>query len=485
MPPTPQMGDRVDAQQLGRDVDAGTVVTGSYVLRGDSMMIEARIINVANGRVARAVEPVVAHRTDPLAAVELLRQRVAGALASELDRVITALVREGSQPPTYEAYLAWVRGLDLFSRVDFAGAIPFFLRAAALDSNFVAPLLWAAASHGNLGQMRPCDSLVQVVKGRSAQLGPLDRGLLDLWIANMKGDHAGRYNAAKRMLQEAPSSEQALFLVGWTATSALRTNEAIAALRRIPVERSRVHWDLYGIGLARAYHAARRYSEELNEARRRRRSTPYWLLAMEDEGRALATLGRSEELLRLTADIVAIAPQAARTAGRTLIVVASEAFFHGHADDGLATLHRFDAWVEAQPPELRHSFDIRRLVAMARYYQRDWWAADSMLTALVAARPQDPELPGWLGATAAQRGDTARALHLTAALAALDVPYLLGANTLARARIATVLGRRAEAIALTRQSIAEGQEYESIHRLPELQSLRGEPEFDQMLRTVE
>lgn len=484
VPPSPPDVGAVDARTLGREVEAGSVVAGSYVLRGDSLVLEARIVDAENGRVVRAVDPVVTHSADPLVGVELLRQRVAGALASELDMVITALVREGSQPPTYEAYRAWVRGLDAFSQRDFQGSIALFLQAAARDSTFVAPLLWAAASYGNTGQWQPCDSILRMVQAQRAQLGPLDRGLLDLWVAMVKGDIPGRYSAAQQMLAEAPASEQAVFLAGFAATRVFRTNEAITLLRRVPVERSRVRWDLYGTGLAWSYHVGGRHEEELVEAQRRRRSTPHWLLAMEEEGRALAALGRGAELDRLTADIAAIAAQPARTAGLTLLVVGREAFVHGQSEAGLATFSRFDAWVEGQPVEQRESFALRRLVAMARHFQRNWPAADTLFTALVTERPQNADLLGWLGAVAAQRGDTARALRLTATLSALDVPYLHGAHTLARARIAAALGRRAEAIALTRQSISEGQVFDVIHLVPELLPLRGDPEFDALFRVV-
>ena len=484
VPPSPADGREVDARELGQEVEAGSVVTGSYVMRGDSLVLEARIVDAENGRVVRAVDPVVTHSADPLVGVELLRQRVSGALASELDMVITALVREGSQPPTYEAYLAWVRGLDVFAQRDFQGSIALFLQAAARDSNFVAPLLWAAASYGNTGQWQTCDSLLRVVEAQRTQLGPLDRGLLDLWIATVKGDIPGRYTAARQMLAEAPASENALFLAGYAATRVFRANEAITLLRRLPVERSRVRWDLYGSGLAWSYHVGERHEEELVEAQRRRRSAPHWLLAMEEEGRALAVLGRAAELDRLTADIASIAAQPARSAGLTLLVVAREAFVHGQSEAGRATLARFDAWEEGQPVEQRQSFALRRLVAMARHFQRNWPAADTLFTALVVERPQNADLLGWLGAVAAQRGDTARALRLTATLATLDVPYLHGAHTLARARIAAALGRRADAIALTRQSISEGQLFDAIHVVPELLPLRGDPEFDALFRIV-
>jgi hypothetical protein len=76
----------------------------------------------------------------------------------------------------------------------------------------------------------------------------------------------------------------------------------------------------------------------------------------------------------------------------------------------------------------------------------------------------------------------AGAERVSAALESLDVPYLHGVNTMFRARIAAVLGRRDDAVRLVRQARAEGAQVEELHRAVELLALRGYPPFDDLVR---
>ena len=55
-------------------------------------------------------------------------------------------------------------------------------------------------------------------------------------------------------------------------------------------------------------------------------------------------------------------------------------------------------------------------------------------------------------------------------------------NTLFRARIAAVLGRRDEAVRLVRRARAEGAQVEELHLAPELLGLRGYPPFEELTR---
>jgi hypothetical protein len=233
-----------------------------------------------------------------------------------------------------------------------------------------------------------------------------------------------------------------------------------------------------------AYHIAGRHDEELAETRRRRAREPRWLPAMTEEGRAFIALGRSAELLRVTADISSLPAQRPYTVGFALHLLAQEAHAHGRREDEIAILAQFDEWIERQVPEVQRSAESRRLLGIARYQQGRWVDADSILSELLRESPSDATLLGWVGATAAQRGDTARASGLSARLAQLDRPYLFGSHSIGRARIAAVLGDRGAAIALTRQALSEGLWFTAIHLLPELLALRTEPEFDALVRIV-
>jgi len=52
------------------------------------------------------------------------------------------------QPPRYDAYLAFSTGVEIFYGGRQArAALPYFKRAAALDSTYALPLIWAAWAH--------------------------------------------------------------------------------------------------------------------------------------------------------------------------------------------------------------------------------------------------------------------------------------------------------------------------------------------------
>lgn len=65
------------------------------------------------------------------------------------------------------------------------------------------------------------------------------------------------------------------------------------------------------------------------------------------------------------------------------------------------------------------------------------------------------------------------------------MPYLLGANTMGRARIMAVLGRKDEATHLAGQARAEGVLISNLHLLPELQLLRGYGPFEEMIKPID
>ena len=475
-------GPSLDPRVVGHEAGADIVVVGAYFTRGDSVGLEARVVDARSGRVLRAIEPVMTRRANPLAAVEVLRQRVAGALAAEVDPVIDGLARESSQPPDYAAYLAWVQGLDAISHHDFAASIPFFRQAAALDSTFATPRLWAAAAYGNIGDWFHCDSIIRSVDSTRARLTPLDRGLLDVWIAQVRGDNAADYAAAREMLAAAPHSELALFIAGLGAIEVNRPNEGVALLRQIPVERSGVSWDLYGTSLPDALHLAGRFDEELAEARRRRSREPTWIRALEGEARALVASGRISEVDAVMTEVAALPAQAGRSAGQAMYATALELRAHGHDAEARALFGRVISWVRSRPAQESATDAVRSLLARAQYQRGEWAGADSIFRALSDAHPERAIFLAWVGLTAAQRGDTVGAERVSATLASMKAPYLHGANTLARARIAAVLGRREESVRLVEQSRAEGAQIEELHLDSELLVLRGYPPFDDLVR---
>jgi len=97
--------------------------------------------------------------------------------------------------------------------------------------------------------------------------------------------------------------------------------------------------------------------------------------------------------------------------------------------------------------------------------------------------PGDVEALGFLGEVAAALGDTTVARDIEQQFAGLDGPYQRGHWTLHRAQILAMLAERELAVSMLRQAFAEGEQYNIwVHREPALESLRGYPPFEELVR---
>jgi hypothetical protein len=83
--------------------------------------------------------------------------------------------------------------------------------------------------------------------------------------------------------------------------------------------------------------------------------------------------------------------------------------------------------------------------------------ARALLDSLSAAAPDNLPRLGQLGVVAALQGDTAAARAVMVRLAAMEGPYLRGANTLWQGRVGGVLGDCSRATNLLRTAFREGQ----------------------------
>src|SRR5439155_11939200 len=85
--PDPGAGhlDAAGIRALGREMGAGTVVSGVYYRQGDSIRFQIQIASARDGKILRALDPVAAPQARPLGAVEAVRQRVMAALATLFD----------------------------------------------------------------------------------------------------------------------------------------------------------------------------------------------------------------------------------------------------------------------------------------------------------------------------------------------------------------------------------------------------------------
>lgn len=217
---------------LAREAAATLVVTGSYYRSGDSLLINAEVRDVGRGRVVAALPAVGARADDPLAAIEKLRQRVVTALALQVDSSLDDFGVAPDRPPSYDAYRAYVEGLQAYLEDRYDDAVMAFDRAMARDPTFDAATLWAAHAYWFMDQ----DSLsarLAVLEPRRDQLSSYDRGRLDWIRAFRDGGFEAIYRSARQVATAAPGSVNAKRELALAAMRTWRYEEALEIFREL------------------------------------------------------------------------------------------------------------------------------------------------------------------------------------------------------------------------------------------------------------
>lgn len=479
--------DAVGIRALGQETQARTVVSGAYYKQGDSLRFQIEIADARDGKVLRALDPVVGPVANPLAAVEQVRQRVMIALGTLFNPKLAGWGAAASQPPDYQAYLEFVEGLDRFARFDFQGARDHFDRAAAGDSTFSVALIWSAAARLNLGQHAGADSIVSRLEHSNRPLAPVDRSYL-AWVAGIvRGDGPAALEAARELARVAPGSD-AEFLLANGATAFNRPQEAIAAMSRVDPDRGLFRGTyVYTWNVATALHLLGDHSRELKEAMAGRRRAPGQLGAVVVEVRALAALGRVDELRQALDEALQFPSQDSWTPGSVALLAAAELRAHGHPEVATDLVARAIAWYERPRAEVGREDDGGLGLGLAYFEAGKLEDARRLLEGFVASPHATGVMGrfaalGTLGAIAAREGKRAEALRFDTLLQAGPERYLLGGSTYQRARIHALLGDRETAVELLRAAMRQGIDFPSVHADLAFASLRDYGPYQELLK---
>src|SRR5437870_8204328 len=336
--------DAAGLRALGRETGAGTVVWGAYYRQGDSVRFQVQISAAKDGTVLRALDPVAGPLAQPLDAVEALRQRVMAALATLFDSRLSRWATTASQPPNFQAYPEFSGGRDRFGTFDMRGAIAHFERASAVDTRFRLPLIFAANAHMNLGEFAAADAIGHALEPHAGRLDPLDRSYLAWVLATCRGNAAEALRAARAMANLAPASET-LYLVAEDAMALNHPREAVNALMALGPDRGFTHgWWVYWYDLTTALHLLGDHRRELKQALEGARRFPDNPQVLTTQIRALAALGRAEEVTSRLAASVNLAPAQGWTPADALLLAPVELPAHGHRTEGDTVLAQARDW---------------------------------------------------------------------------------------------------------------------------------------------
>jgi DNA-binding SARP family transcriptional activator/TolB-like protein len=474
---------------MAKAAAAGLVVSGSIFRQGSDLAIHAQLTDVRNDQVLAWLEPIAAPIGFPLQNADLLRERIAGAIASAFDQRLTIQTLPSGHPPTFAAYQEYVLGLDTFVGIEELPAVPHFIRAAQLDTTWGLPLVWAAFAYSNSGQGRELDSVLAALEKRRKFLGPLEE--LHLQEFRTKDPDANLV-ITLRGAKLSPGSTWSMG-AGGGMHNRNRMREAIAYYRQIDPEHGWVRtWRPYWLYYTRALHAVGDYRDELSVVRRFRALAPTDPSGAVIEIRALASLGKLTEARRRLADL--LRQTDADCAGNADLnqQLGLELTTHGDAADAdsvyeriLRTCQRDDerliAFAGAKDSVARAG--ARVWLGVALYRLRRYDEARRTLAWAIAQPAADPdtrlEATKFLGRIAARQGDRAGAER---AMRSFPSDPIEGESyaSIEYAAIATLLGDRERAMQRL-VAASDRLPYARLHRDPDFDSLRGYRPFDALV----
>ena len=442
-----------DAAMMSEETGARTVVTGSYYLVGDSIQFRVQVTDARGSRTLGAPPPVGAPRDSAHQAVRALRNRMMSAVAILSDDRLTGLPELSRRPPTFEAYQAFDRGLQLFLDQEYTASAPEFRQAFALDSSFSVALLYAGNAYWNMGRWDSLDVVLRLARARRGELSEYDRAWQEFLEQRLAGN-GDRALLAIRRAAESAAGSRALYAYAQLANYTDRPREALDALRRLDPDRGAMRgWSSYYTELTHALHLLGEHERELAAARQLRARFPERRVGLSLEVRALGALGRAAVIDSLITAALPLSPADYWSQGAAMVIAGEELMAHGRQAEGTAYLRRAVAWLDAQlgmaPTDRSHRYWMgSALYDLGRYAE-----AAPHFEGIARDYPERIQFRGLVAVTAARLGATTAEAE---ARLGPSAPHERGEHTAWRARIAAVRGDARSAASLFAEAIRLG-----------------------------
>ncbi len=467
------------AQRVARATRAGIIVTGNYSRSGDSLRMQASLINTRTGAVIRALDPTTGPVSDPMIAIGALRERLLGAIVSgDLARKVVL----ASTPPKYAAYVQFMEASRVFMG-DNVASRPLTEKAIAIDPTYAQPYHMLARSYANVGMFDSAAAVAGRLEALRQQLSSYDRAILDFLQSDIRRDAPELVKLAQSIYARSGDPVYAYF----AAINAIVTNDpgvAIPALRESQTWALRVGMGAQARDEAQAWHLAGEYKAELAASDSGLAHYPAgWggffrtarLRAFAGLKEAAAALAFADTLLRGQPNALATAPL------QSVLTAALEFDAHGDSAAGVQLARKVTDWALTHAP-------VQRSVNWERVVGQAYMAAgqiDSALAHLQRALPDTSlngiTVAGNLAQIAARRGDSARARAISDSLGARVRKWDYGTTPFVQASIAAELGERDRAIQILTGLPRMGQSMASWHSSAALRSLRGYPSFEALI----
>lgn len=450
----PSAADRSVLSQA-RDVEAGIAIYGSYFWKVYEVRIQAKIIDVASGEVLNSLEPVAGPLMSPRIATEELQKRVATAVSLHYSNYKYLRDVARSRPPLIEAFNAYTKGLAAFFNADFEQALASFDLATEKDPEFRSPEVRRAATLYNLGLVPQAEAAWEELLRDREDLYPRDAAYVQFCMAAAEGDTLGAYQTAQRIAELDPVYGNVIN-AGLRALWLNRPAEAIAVLGSVreEVNRQPLHAMAYHLR-AEALHMLGRHEEAYEVATASTQQFNFNAITLLTEARALAELGRTDEVRQKIGVSFRYPAVGAFDTGRIMLDAGVALHGSGSSEAAREIFSQAIDWYEKRPDDVKSTDEHRLAYAEALYRAGRYEPAQREFRRLSQEFPEYPIALGYLGLCAARLGDTARALEVEGQLRTGEFPDAFGWQYYMRARILGVLGDAEKAASLVQNAFRE------------------------------
>jgi TolB-like protein len=473
------------ASQVARETGAATVVSGAMYRAGDSIEFRTRITDARTGAVLQLLDPVRTHADEGYLALQPLRQQVTASLAAVLHPRLSDYAMVIEQPPSYDAYEAFVLATEAYVDLDDRAALAHWRRATELDEDYVSAHLASALPLINLGRIAEADSVARWVQARGVELAPLEEASMLFLLSYLRGDREEAYRMAVRGAGVAPTSILA-YQAAREALDTRRFQEAIDRIGAIDPTRGFMNgWVSYWTVLTQAHHALGEHRIELEQARTGRAQYPESMSLLAAEVQAQAARGRMLALRSLLGRAAQLEPQLGWTVERLGLTAVRELRAHGHGLDLLLALRQLRSALEASSEPGQASEAVA--LALAFYEAGEWSRVRGLVDAWEArASGADAFRLGALGALAEIRLGLGDGAEAATRLEADTSAYRFGEPDFWAMRIHALAGRPDAAVSALRSARAHGFPWTiELHREQDLAGLAGYAPFEELQRGID
>ena len=444
-------GDDDVVRRVATGTGAGTVVAGTIFDVDGRLRLSAEIVDAASGLVVSSPEAVSVPRDSAEVGIGLLVDRIRASAAIGVDPRLAAIPGLARNPPSFDAYRAFDRGIELATAQEYGPAADAFAEAWARDTTFHQALVFSAINRINRDEYAVADSLLDRVEPYLDRLATAERLRWELARGSTDGDAGRAYSAMSRLVELAPAS-RAPYNAALLAMSLNRPGEALEYLTDADPDRGELRgWAQYWTQLAHAHHQLGDFSAEARAAAEMRARYPERRVALVLEVRAHGASGDNEAVAELLELAETLPPETYWSAGGAAVVAAEALRAHGQGgwEDVLAWAR---TWLDARIAEEPGYRSHRYWRASADYTARDWAAAAERFGRLHVEVPTSDTYRGMLALSLGHLGRIGEAEDLLAE----GFEREPGARRAYRARLAAVQGDADAAVGLLSTAFAEG-----------------------------